>query len=136
MATIKVKRATNFFNRTRNYQIYIDGQLANTSYINGIESIEADAGSHTLIAKSLWVRSQELSFEIKENETKTFEVSIFKLMKFFYLIIVFLILLPFVQSGAFMKYAGFIPIPAFSVLLYYMTFGRKEYFILKEVHWQ
>ena len=133
MAIIKVKRAANFFNRVRNYQVYIDGQFAKTSYLNGIESIEVDAGFHTLIAKSLWISSKELSFEIKENETKTFEVSIFKLMKIFYLIIVFLFLLPFVQSGAFMKYAGFIPIPAFSILIYYLTFGRKEYFILKEV---
>lgn len=134
MATIKVKRTTNFFNRTRNYQIYIDGQLAKTSYHNGIESIEVDASSHSLIIKSLWISSQELSIEIKENETKTFEVSIFKLMKVFYLTIVFLFLLPFVQSGAFMKYAGLIPLPAFSILIYYMTFGRKEYFTLKEVH--
>ena len=134
MATIKVKRTANFFNRARNYQIYIDGQLANTSYLNGIETIEVDACSHTLIAKSLWVSSKELSFEIKENETKTFEVSIFKSMKIFYLIIVFLFLLPFVQSGEFMKYAGFIPIPAFFILIYYMTLGRKEYFTLKEVH--
>jgi hypothetical protein len=105
MATIKVKKTTNFFNWTRNYQIYIDGQLAKTSYHNGIESIEVDARSHSVIVKSYWVSSQELSFEIKENETKKFEVSIFKLMKVFYLIIVFLILLPFIQSGAFMKYA-------------------------------
>jgi len=134
MATIKIKRATNFFNRTRNYQIYIDGQLAKTSYLNGIESIEVDASFHNLSAKSYWVSSKELSIEIKENETKTFEVSIFKSRKIFYLIIVFLFLLPFVQSGAFMKYAGFIPIPAFFILIYYLTFGRKEYFILKEVH--
>ena len=131
MAIIKVKRAANFFNRTRNYQIYVDGQLAKTSYLNGIE---VDAGSHNLNAKSYWVSSKELSIEIKENETKTFEVRIFKSMKIFYLIIVFFFLLPFVQSGAFMKYAGFIPIPALFILIYYLTFGRKEYFILKEVH--
>jgi len=134
MATIKVKRSANFFTRTRNYQIYIDGQLAKTSYHNGIKSIEVDARSHTLVVKSLWIGSQELSIEIKENETKTFEISLFKLMKFFYLTLIFLFLLQFVQSGAFMKYAGFIPLPAFYILLYYMTFGRKEYFTLKEVH--
>jgi hypothetical protein len=51
MATIKILRTSEYVNRIRDYQIYLDGQKVGT-VANG-ETIRLDTtkGDHTLIAK-------------------------------------------------------------------------------------
>lgn len=133
MATIKIQRASGFINRPGSIQFYIDGQLQLSNYEGTTEIIEVAPGSHTLIAKSLWVSSQELSFYINYNETKAFEVGAFKLMKLVYLLFIFMFLLPFLHSTVYFKSGLFLLIPLFAIILYYSTFGHNEYFILKEL---
>ena len=133
MATIKVQRTTQFLNRASKFQFYINGQFVWSTYFNSPDSIEVEPGFHTVMAKSLWISSPELSFEISEDETKTFEVGVFKLMKYAYFLIALMMVMPFIQAGAFSKYYPYLLIPTIFIILYYTTLGRKEYFTIKEV---
>jgi hypothetical protein len=133
MATIKIQKASFYLHRPGSVQFYIDGQQQLSNFEGTTEIIEINPGYHTLIAKSTWVSSQELSFNIRYNETKTFEVGVTKAVNIFYLLFVFMIIMPFLHSPEYLNYDVLIPTTLIVLVLLYATFRRKEYFTLKEL---
>jgi len=134
MATIKIQRFSKFLNRTGNFKIYIDDKFVWSTYDNLLESIEVGSGCHTIQAKSGWASSRRLSFEVIENEFKTFEVGTFKLNKYLeYLGPIVILLLALSRSYSFLKYSGLLFIPIILIMVYYSTFGVRRYFTLTEI---
>jgi hypothetical protein len=135
MATIRISRTSEFVNRIRDYQIYLDGQKIGT-VANG-ETIKFDTtiGEHTLIVKIDWCTSPELKINIGETDTKEFKVGGFKNANWMMLIGAILALIVFVLN----KYVNtewtpIIALPIFIILIYYITLGRKKYLTLTEIN--
>ena len=71
---IKIKRTIEY-GRLRKYAIYLDGKKKALIGYNKTISISVSPGSHSLYSRIDWVKSDQLSFEIKENETLHFTLS-------------------------------------------------------------
>jgi hypothetical protein len=129
MATIKITRTKEDNNRMRDYQLLIDGQKVGTIANGQTKEFEVPSGQHSIVAKIDWCSSPELSFD--SSDTKTFFVGGFKggnwIMPISLGIIVLHIILKYFWG---FDYLMILFIPAALPILYYMTFGRKNYLTL------
>jgi len=132
MATIKIRRTNDYINVMRDYRLFIDNQKIGTISNGQTKDFENQAGRHSLIAKIDWCRSQELFFEINNNETKIILVGALKHSKWSMpligIILTLSILLPL---GQYSYYKLILILPAFIYILYTLTLGRKNYLTLK-----
>jgi len=104
MATIKIKRTSQFVNMARNYEIFIDGHFVGKIANGKTAEFPVTAGKHTVVAKIDWCTSPEILIEIGTDEIKHLTV------------------------GGFNSWLIFIPFfPIHSI-----TSGRKKYLTLKE----
>ena len=133
MATILVKRTSEYNNRLRDYQLFLDGKKIGTIANGQTESFEITSGQHTIVAKIDWCSSPELSLTLNETEQKLLTVGGFKngnwIMPVAGGIIGFHFLLTIVFG---FEYGIFLVIPAFLLLIYYLIVGRKKYLTLTE----
>jgi hypothetical protein len=135
MATIRISRTSEFVNKIRDYQIYLDGQKVGTVANGETMRFDATSGEHTLIAKIDWCCSQELKLNIDQAETKEFKVGGFKSSNWLMPIGVGLAVLSFVMNRFIdAGWAFIIALPIFILLLYYVTIGRKKYLTLTELN--
>ena len=132
MATIKIRRTNDYINVMRDYRLFIDNQKIGTISNGQTKDFEIQAGRHSLIAKIDWCSSQELFFEINNNETKIILVGALKHSKWSMpligIILTLSILLPL---GQYSYYKLILILPAFIYILYTLTLGRKNYLTLK-----
>jgi hypothetical protein len=131
MATITLKRANEYINRMRDYTILINGEKAGTIANGETKTFVTSAAQNTLAAKIDWCSSEAITFNIKADETKNFKVSGFKNSNWLMpltsgIIALHFILILFTEF----HFTIFLVIPAFIILLYYLTFGRKKYLSL------
>lgn len=133
MAKVKIQRTNDYMNLFRDYRLYIDGQKIGSIGNAEIKDFEIPAGRHFLIAKIDWCSSQELSFEIDEDDSKTLLVSGFIIAKWIVPFVLGIIAFSFIVTLITHFYFSlFIILPAFLLLLYFLTFGRKKYLLLRE----
>lgn len=135
MATIRILRTSEFANRIRNYQIYLDGKKVGTVANGETMKFDTTIGEHTLIAKIDWCSSQETKFNIEQTEIREFKVGGFKNGNWIMPIGVMLSVFGFVLN----KYVNtewtlLIVLPIFILWLYYITIGRKKYLTLTELN--
>jgi hypothetical protein len=128
MATITLKRANEYINKMRDYTIIINGKKAGTIANGETKTFTTAAGQNTLAAKIDWCSSEAITFTINDDEIKNFKVSGFKNGNWLMpltsgIIALHFILILFTKF----QYTIFLVIPAFIILLYYLTFGRKRY---------
>lgn len=133
MATIRIKRTNEYNNCMKDYKIFIDGQQAGIIKNGETKEFSALPGQHTLTAKIGWCSSPDLSFEMNENEVKSFKAGGFKNGNWIMPLTGGIIALHFILKLATnSNYTIFLVIPAFLLLIYYITIGRKKYLILTE----
>ena len=133
MAIIKIQRTNDYMNLMRDYRLFIDGQKIGSIGNAQTKEFEIPAGRHSLIAKIDWCSSQELSFEIDKDDSKTLLVSGFIISKWIMPLILGIIAFSFIVTLiTHFYFTLFIILPAFLLLLYFLTFGRKNYISLKE----
>jgi hypothetical protein len=133
MAIIKIQRTNDYMNLMRDYRLFIDGQKIGSIGNAQTKEFEIPAGRHSLIAKIDWCSSQELSFEIDKDDSKTLLVSGFIISKWIMPLILGIIAFSFIVTLiTHFYFTLFIILPAFLLLLYFLTFGRKNYLSLKE----
>jgi hypothetical protein len=133
MATIRIQRLSEYNNRMRDYQVYIDhakaGKIADGETID----FTVSPGLHTVTAKIDWCSSQDLLVTLKENETRNIKVAGFKHSAWIMPLAGGIIALHFILRLTFhIDYVIFLVIPFFLLLVYYMTFGRKKYLSIRE----
>jgi len=134
MATIKIKRSSEYTNKMRSIKILVDGKEIGTIADGETEEFTTSEGQHTIQAKIDWCGSPELLISLNPNDTKILEVSCLKYSKQLFGFISAVILLHFVLSFAFnFYYTAVLLFPVFFVLVYFLTFGRKKYLTLKEM---
>ena len=133
MAIIKIQRTNDYMNLMRDYRLLIDGQKIGSIGNAQTKEFEIPAGRHSLIAKIDWCSSQELSFEIDKDDSNTLLVSGFIISKWIMPLILGIIAFSFIVTLiTHFYFTLFIILPAFLLLLYFLTFGRKNYLSLKE----
>ena len=141
MATkIIISRKSEWINRARGFKIFLDGKELGKIANAGSEEYTVDAGSHKLQCKIDWCSSPEITFEVKEGETKFFKAA--SGMKYYTLGYVFLLVS--LGAGPIMKILGIprpanlsllqviILVPFLLYLFYYYTLGRRNYISLTE----
>jgi len=88
MAKVVIVRLSEFVNVFRNYKIFIDGLERNIVPNNASVELDLESGTHFIQLKIDWCTSNEIEFEIAENETKYFQVEAAKwasLLMFYYI---------------------------------------------------
>lgn len=133
MATIKFQKSPFYLNIPGSVQYYIDDQQQIPNVDGTTEIIEVGPGYHTLSIRNKWISSPELQFNIRYNETKTFEVGVTKAIKIYSVIFVLMLIIPFLHSAEYLSYNVFIPTLLILLVLLYATIRKKGYFTLKEV---
>ena len=135
MATIRLKRTSEYNNRMRDYKIFIDGKQVGTIANGETKDFPTTVGQHIVTAKVDWCSSPELSIEPKESQTSSLKVGGFKYGQILMPIGIGLIVLHFILSKfADFDYIMFLVAPLFLLLVYYLTIGRKKYLTLEEVN--
>ena len=85
MAKVIVVRSSEFVNLFRSYKIFIDGkEIGSVSNSSSVE-LELESGKHIIQLKIDWCTSNQIEFEIEENETKSFNVEAAKWASIFML---------------------------------------------------
>jgi hypothetical protein len=135
MATIRLKRTSEYNNRMRDFKIFIDGQQIGTIANGETKEFPTTAGPHIVTAKIDWCSSPDLSVDVNDNQTKTLKVGGFRSGQILMPIGFGLFVLHFILS----KFADFDHTIFFAALLlliplYYLTFGRKKYLTLEEIN--
>ena len=131
MASIIINRTSEYLNRLRNYDVYIDGEKIDTISNGETKEFNISAGQYSILTKIDWCSSQTLLVDINDNETKSFKVGGFKNGN--WLIPAALVILSSISSRLFdFNYLFYLIIPFFLSMVYYMTLGRKQYLTLKE----
>lgn len=135
MATIRLKRTSEYNNRMRDYKIFIDGQQVGTIANGETKDFHTTVGQHIVTAKIDWCSSPDISIELKENQTSNLKVGGFKYGQILMPIGLGLIVLHFILSKfADFDYTIYLVAPLFLLMVYYMTIGRKKYLTLEEVN--
>jgi len=133
MPTIQIKRTSEYINRFRDYQLYLDGVKVGAVANGQTQTLEVTPGRHTLEAKIDWCSSPEIAFDIAGDETRTFEVSGFKHGNWVMPLSGGIIGLHFILQIFFqIRFLIVAVLPVFVVLVYYLSFGRKSYLRLSE----
>jgi len=134
MATIKIERASEYNNRMRGYKILIDGQQAGAIASGETKEFSTTAGQHTVTAKIDWCSSPNISIDINDKETKRLKVGGFKNSNWLMPLAGGIIALHFILKLTLnIEYAIFLVIPVCILLVYFLTFGRKQYLTLEEI---
>ena len=121
----------------RDFKIYVDktkiGRIENGKTVE----FELEAGIHKLNSKIDWCSSKTLEFEIKENETKIFELSSFKYSKLIAPILLVISLFYIVGKIEFstdLNFLSILGIITFCYPFYFLTFGKNRYLRLTELN--
>ncbi|HRP31804.1 MAG TPA: hypothetical protein PKV73_07930 [Agriterribacter sp.] len=135
MATLVVKRTSEYNNRLRDYQLFLDGKKIGTISNGEKKEFEIATGQHNVVARIDWCSSPEILVNLDDTEKKKLVVGGFKnghwIMPIAGGIIGIGIFLNFAFS---FRYGLLLAIPYFLTILYYITIGRKKYLTLTEAN--
>ena len=134
MATIIIKRKTNYAGYFRSYQIILDGIKIDTIKNGETKEIETTSGQHHIQSKVDWFASPELSLTLSEDDKKEIIIGD---SEYGWLLLVVLGITLFGTNiiNAFHLnpiYRLFSIIPLIVLIVYYSTIGRKKYISIKE----
>ena len=133
MATIILNRTSEYVNRLRNYGVYIDGKKVGTIANGDTKEFNVSPGQQSIVTKIDWCSSQTVTFDIGNDEVKNFKVGGFKNAKWLMPTALIVIVLSYIVNLKYgFEYLFYLVVPAFLLLVYYMTVGRKRYLTLTE----
>ncbi|MDX1363129.1 MAG: hypothetical protein R3243_02890 [Arenibacter latericius] len=135
MAKIIIERKSEWNNKARDFEIYLDGEKVGAIRDGNTLEIEVEPGRHQLIAKIDWCRSNVLEIELNENKSKVIALSGFK-----YGAIIMPVLLGIILAYLISKYAFNVELNFLLILtsigflypLYFITFGKNNYLVINE----
>lgn len=135
MSKILIKRNSEWANRTRPIQLFINGKEFMEIKHQQLVSIDLPAGEYRLSAKLGWGRSRTLFLNIEKEETRRIEIKGFLLSEYFLPLAVISFTLYLGNLILFNKNSlvmGFIIMLLFGYWLYFTTIGRRDYIRLIE----
>lgn len=133
MAKIILTRTSEYANCLRDYDVYIDGKKIGTIANGETKEFNISGGQYSFVTKIDWCSSPTLTFDISDDKVKNFKVGGFKKAKWLMPTALIFIILSHLINWKYGFYSIFILIiPAFLVIVYYLTVGRKRYLTLTE----
>ena len=133
MTKIIIKRSSEFNNRFRKINIFIDGKKVQTISNGETKEIDIVEGNHKLIATIDWCTSPEFIFDIKDSEKKEFLIESNKYLKFLVPVFLTILVLHVVAKRLFdFDYFLISYIPVLAYLTYFLTFKKGKYLSLNE----
>ena len=136
MATLIIKRTSEWNNRMRDIRIYLDGERIGFIGNGQTKEFDVEAGIHSLHTKIDWCGSETITIELSDDESKEVELSGFKLGKwmvpFALIISVFYFVFGSRTDFSPLLYIGLL-IPFLVYLIYILTIGRNKYLLLREL---
>ncbi|SJZ31920.1 hypothetical protein [Sediminibacterium ginsengisoli] len=135
MASIHIQRTSEYNNLMRDYKVFIDGQQAGNISNGQHKTFTTTPGDHTLTVKIDWCSSPDLLIRVDDNETIYLEVGGFKNGRWIMPVAAAILALHFILTTIFnISYTIFLVVPAFVLLFYYISLGRKRYLVLTEIN--
>ena len=133
MSKITITRSSEWANRLRAISIFIDGKKSGTIANGETKVFEVDPGSHKISAKIDWCSSREIPFQVDGEEKKYFRLSGFRYSTIITPVVIGTLLLHYILNLTVgINWVVWLAVPFFLLLLYYISFGRKQYLTLKE----
>ena len=134
MATIVIKRKTNYTGYFRNYQIILDGKKIGTIKNGETKEFETTSGQHHIQSKVDWYSSPELSLTLSDEYKKEIIIGDSEYGR---LLLVGLGIILFgtnIINASHLNpiYRLFSILPLIVLIVYYSTIGRKKYIAIKE----
>jgi len=133
MATIILNRTSEYVNRLRNFGVYIDGKKVGTIANGDRKEFNVSPGQHSIVTKIDWCSSKTITFDLTDDEIKELKVGGFKNAKWLMPTTFIVIVLSYIANWKYgFEYLFYLVVPAFLLLVYYLTVGRKRYLTLTE----
>ena len=136
MGKIRIVRSNQYLNKRNNFKIMLNGQYIGSLASAEIQEYEVGLGKNNLNIKVDWsvYRSNELDFQVEENETKTFNVCINKNINYLTFCNLFVLLTHYALVSLYdFNYVLWVAIPVVVLMyVYYFTLGRDKYLVLSE----
>lgn len=136
MAKLLIKRNSEWANKMRPFDLYLNGIKIAEIKDKQLLSFEIPEGKYQLIAKVDWCGSKPLNFQIKKEETRRIELTGFMFSKYFLPVAVFIILIYvgiYVRFGINSLILATVIMFLFGYFTYFLSFGRNQYLRLKEI---
>ena len=136
MGKIRIVRSNQYLNKRNNFKIMLNGQYIGSLASAEIQEYEVELGKNNLNVKVDWsvYRSNEIDFQVEENETKTFNVCINKNINYLTFCNFFVLLTHYALVSLYdFYYFLWLAIPVVVLMyVYYFTLGRDKYLVLSE----
>ncbi|MFC7445284.1 hypothetical protein C7H62_0513 [Mesoflavibacter sp. HG96] len=135
MTKIRIERNSEWNNKARAIEIYINGEKVGTINDGETQEYEVENGEHEIFAKIDWCRSPKIKLNLTENETKTLKLSGFKYGKWILPTLLGIMLLYYLGKYALntdLNFLIWIVVIGFLYPFYFLTFGKNRYLILTE----
>ena len=135
MPKIIIKRNSEWANKYRSFDLYLNGKKISEIKDKELLTFEIPEGKYILEAKIDWCGSKPVNLELAEDDLKRIEISGFVLSKYFLPLAIFTGLIYF---GIYLKFhknsllLGALLMFIFGYLLFFLTFGRNQYLRLTE----
>lgn len=130
MGKLIIKRRSEWINKMRNIELHLDGKQIGKIADGEVKIFDLAPGSYSLRAKIDWCSSQVQNVTIGDEGSQTIELCAYKKNGYIFAAIVifgvFVLISPFYN----VNYPVLIMctlLPSLLFLIYYLTFGRKEY---------
>lgn len=138
MPTIVIKRSSEYVNKLRVIDLYLDDKKLGNITDGEEQTFEVPSGEHRLKAKIDWCGSPELSFRLADEEEQCFQLSSFqKIQRFIMLLFVLgaalLVTYVFVRNVLLMNIAVGLFATSLLLIAYMLTINRNRYLTLKKL---
>ena len=133
MGKISLTRTSEYVNRLRSYHIYIDNVNIGAIDNGQTKEFEVGPGTHTIYLKIDWCSSPIQNITIGDFDTISLKIGSFKNARWLMPFSITMCVLNFlVQKAIHVDYFIYLAIPGFLALMYYLSFGRKNYLSWEE----
>lgn len=135
MPELIIKRNSEWANKLRTFDLYLNGTKVSEINDNELISIDIPEGKYILEAKIDWCSSKPLNFQLAEGEHKRIEINGFLYSQYFLPAAIFIALLYFAIYFKFQTnslFLGTILMFFLGYLLFFLSFGRSHYLRLIE----
>ncbi|MUP47234.1 hypothetical protein E0K83_15950 [Gramella sp. BOM4] len=136
MPKLLIRRNTEWANKMRSFDLYLNGVKFSKIKHNQILSFEVPEGEYQLTAKMGWSGSKPLHISLKEGELKNVEIKGFFFSKYLFpvsMVVFSLYFLVYVRYGINSLFLGTLMMVLFGYWFYFVSFGRHQYLRLKEL---
>lgn len=136
MPKLLIKRNSEWANKMRNFQLYLNGRKFTQIKDRQLLSFEIPEGTYRLEARIDWCGSRPLDFEVKKGETKRIEIRGFIFSRYFLPVALVIVLL---YTGINLHYhvnslfLGAVMMGLFGYFLFFISIGRNQYLRIIEI---